>query len=60
MKPLNSNELTSTIEFLSKDCKSQNHVNCCKVWAGIGIQVICNCGCHTYNSNDNDKYLKDL
>ena len=50
-KPQN-NELASTIEFLSKDCKSKNHVNCCKVWAGIGIQVICNCSCHNDDSND--------
>ena len=42
----------STIEFLSKDCKDKNHVDCCKVWAGIGIQVICNCSCHHNDSND--------
>ena len=42
----------STIEFLSKDCKDKNHVDCCKVWAGIGLQVICTCSCHNNDSDD--------
>ena len=42
----------STIEFLSKDCKYKNHVNCCKIWAGIGVKVICTCGCHNNDSDD--------
>ena len=42
----------STIEFLSKDCKSKNHINCCKIWAGIGVKVICTCGCHNNDSDD--------
>lgn len=46
----NTIEFHSTIEFLSKDCKSKNHVNCCKVWAGIGVKVICDCSCHNDNS----------
>ena len=44
--------LLSTIEFLSKDCKSENHINCCKIWAGIGVKVICSCTCHNNASDD--------
>ena len=48
--------LHSTIEFLSKDCKSKNHINCCKIWAGIGVKVICTCGCHNNDSDDSYTY----
>ena len=42
----NSIGFTSTIDFLSRDCKSKNHVNCRREWTGIGIKVICRCSCH--------------
>jgi hypothetical protein len=51
----NNIDFLSTLEFLSKECKTKNHVNCCKAWTGIGIKVICNCNCHNNNnSDDND------
>jgi hypothetical protein len=54
--PQKNIELTSTIEFLSKNCKSNNHINCCRIWTGIGIgfQVICTCSCHNNDSDDSD------
>ena len=51
----NSTESHPTIEFLSRDCKSNYHVKCCREWTGIGIKVICSCSCHNNNtSDDND------
>jgi hypothetical protein len=46
----NNIDFLSTIEFLSKECKTKNHVNCCKIWIGIGLKVICDCSCHNDNS----------
>ena len=46
MTAQNSAELHFTIEFLSKDCKSQNHFSCSHQWEGFGFNVICNCECH--------------
>jgi hypothetical protein len=54
MTSQNSTEFHSTIEFLSKECKFKNHINCCKAWTGIGFQVICNCSCHNNNNNNNN------
>ena len=39
-------EFHSTLEFLSKDCKSQNHSSCSHQWEGFGFNVICICNCH--------------
>lgn len=51
----NSIKFNSTIDFLSRDCKCKNHVNCSREWAGIGVKVICSCSCHNNNnSNDSD------
>ena len=55
MTAQNNIEFHFTIEFLSRDCKSKNHIDCQKIWAGIGIKVICNCSCHIHeDSDDND------
>jgi hypothetical protein len=54
MATQNSTKFHSTIEFLSKYCKSNNHINCSRIWTGIGFQVICTCSCHNNDSDDND------
>jgi hypothetical protein len=48
----NSVNINSTIDFLSRDCKSKNHVNCGREWTGIGFKVICRCICHNNNNSD--------
>lgn len=35
-----------SIEFLNKECKKENHKNCCRQWRGFGIKVTCICDCH--------------
>ena len=32
--------------FLSRNCRTFNHVDCCGAWCGLGLHVICNCLCH--------------
>jgi hypothetical protein len=54
MATKNIADIHSTIEFLSKDCKSKNHINCCKIWAGIRVKVICTCSCHNNDCDDSD------
>lgn len=34
------------IEFKSKECKHDNHINCVRLWTGLGFTVLCNCMCH--------------
>jgi hypothetical protein len=36
----------ANIDFLSIDCKHNNHNHCASKWHGLGIEVICNCRCH--------------
>jgi hypothetical protein len=33
-------------DFLSKECKKNNHALCHRQWSGLGFQVICDCKCH--------------
>jgi hypothetical protein len=54
----NTIKFNSTIDFLSKYCKSKNHINCCRIWTGIGIKVICTCRCHNNDSDDSDTLQK--
>jgi hypothetical protein len=42
------------LDFLSKDCKNNNHRYCDGKWQGLGIEVICNCTC----DHNNNKYKK--
>ncbi len=34
------------LDFLSKECKNNNHGNCNEKWGGLGFQVTCICACH--------------
>ena len=37
---------TSTLQFLSKQCKNKEHIACCGLWEGLGFEIICSCKCH--------------
>ena len=39
------NEAT-LLEFLSKQCKNDTHNDCCGIWQGLGLEVLCDCKCH--------------
>lgn len=54
----NSIKFNSTIDFLSRDCQSKNHVNCSREWAGIGVKVICRCSCHNNNKTDDNDTIQ--
>ena len=41
-----SNTADITIDFRSKDCKSNRHQNCASKWNGFGFEIICSCECH--------------
>jgi hypothetical protein len=37
----------TVLGFVSRDCKSNNHVNCTGCWYGFGFRIICSCkDCH--------------
>lgn len=36
----------AVIDFLSRDCKYNEHNNCDNKWSGLGFEVICHCTCH--------------
>ena len=36
----------SAIDFLSKECKYNQHEYCSHRWYGLGFKVICVCDCH--------------
>lgn len=40
----------SLIEFLSKDCQTDNHNNCHGEWSGFGFKIICRCSCNHGNT----------
>lgn len=45
---------STTLEFVSRDCKMNNHMNCCGEWNGFGFKIICSCKhCHNNNNNEN-------
>jgi hypothetical protein len=38
------------IEFLSRQCKTGEHQNCCGKWQGLGFEINCDCTCgHSKN-----------
>lgn len=37
---------STVIDFLSMNCKHNEHNYCASRWHGLGIEVICNCRCH--------------
>ena len=39
------NSTTSTLEFVSRECKNKNHNQCRGMWYGLGFEVICSCKC---------------
>lgn len=42
------NKMTSNnlIEFHSKQCKDDKHLNCESRWEGLGFTILCTCTCH--------------
>jgi hypothetical protein len=38
--------ISTIIDFLSRDCKSQLHESCHSKWEGLGFEIICSCKCH--------------
>jgi hypothetical protein len=36
----------STLDFLNRDCKCNNHDNCVGAWRGLGFEIRCRCNCH--------------
>lgn len=34
------------INFISRDCKNDKHNDCCGIWQGLGLEVLCDCKCH--------------
>ena len=41
-------EISNAIDFLSKDCKNNEHQKCYGNWVGLGFRVDCNCLCHQH------------
>lgn len=39
-------ESFTSIDFTSRDCKTNEHQSCKSLWNGLGIIVNCNCECH--------------
>jgi hypothetical protein len=37
--------ISTIIDFLSRDCKSQIHESCDGKWKGLGFEIICSCKC---------------
>ncbi len=37
------------VEFVSKQCKKEEHIKCCGLWEGLGFKVLCDCICHRNN-----------
>jgi hypothetical protein len=35
----------TVIEFLSRQCKTGQHQNCCGKWQGLGFEISCDCMC---------------
>ena len=38
--------MSLSLDFISKDCKKENHFLCRHQWEGFGFQIVCNCECH--------------
>ncbi|HEY9386337.1 MAG TPA: hypothetical protein VIP70_04810 [Nitrososphaeraceae archaeon] len=36
----------TVLEFISKDCKHEEHPQCHGNWAGLGFLATCSCSCH--------------
>ena len=37
---------STIVDFLSMNCKHNDHNHCAGRWHGLGIGVECNCKCH--------------
>ena len=35
----------TVIEFISRECKTGQHQNCCSKWQGLGFEISCGCMC---------------
>jgi hypothetical protein len=42
------NSTTGTLEFVSRECKNNNHNQCRRKWQGLGFEVICSCKCNHF------------
>jgi|RhiMethySRZTD1v2_1073278.scaffolds.fasta_scaffold4460602_2 hypothetical protein len=38
--------MSLSLDFISKECKNNNHSLCKYLWEGLGFQIVCNCECH--------------
>jgi hypothetical protein len=38
--------MSTITDFLSRDCKLNEHTNCHGQWSGLGVHVLCHCKCH--------------
>jgi hypothetical protein len=41
----------SSLQFLSKECKGNQHSQCHSRWEGLAIEVSCSCECHKSNDS---------
>ena len=48
------------LEFCSKDCKKNIHIQCHKIWNGLGFDIICNCNCHKKKMLDEVRSLSNI
>ena len=42
----------NSLQFLSKECKRNQHSKCHTRWAGLGVEVLCRCKCHKGNDSN--------
>ena len=35
----------TVIDFVSRECKTGQHQNCCGKWQGLGFEINCDCMC---------------
>jgi hypothetical protein len=36
----------NTLQFLNKECKTNQHSKCHTRWEGLAVEVVCRCDCH--------------
>jgi hypothetical protein len=38
--------ISINIDFLGRECKTNNHNDCVGRWLGLGFEISCYCNCH--------------
>lgn len=38
--------ISTIIDFLSRECKTNKHHECVSKWHGLGLEIYCYCNCH--------------